>query len=123
MTENTKNKFAELLKAANQKANIPTKINKPVVKPEPQKETKQELSLTTIDDLLNDTSVKATEEKPNLRLIDYSDKAFAVIGDTKPIKDQLKSLGGRFNMYLTCGAGWIYPKTKAYTVRKALNLI
>lgn len=62
-------------------------------------------------------------EKGEIKLIDYSEKSFAVIGDTKPIKDKLKELGGCFNFRLTCGAGWIFPKTKAYTVRKALNLI
>lgn len=63
------------------------------------------------------------EIKTNLKLVDYSDKAFAIIGETKPIKEQLRQLGGKFNYYLSCGAGWIFPKTKAYTVRKALNLI
>jgi hypothetical protein len=53
--------------------------------------------------------------------VDYSDKAFAVIGDTKPIKDLLKSLGGRFNFRLTCGPGWIFPKTKLNDVTAALS--
>ena len=87
MNENTKNKFAEILKTAQEKANI----QKVASKPEPiapitepvKEETKQELSSLTIADLLNDTNAPVTEEKPNLRLIDYSDKAFAVIGDTK----------------------------------------
>jgi hypothetical protein len=48
----------------------------------------------------------------NIEIVDYSEKAIAVIGDTKPIKDELKALGGRFNFRLTCGAGWIFPKTK-----------
>lgn len=51
-------------------------------------------------------------EVSGVEIIDYSEKAIAVIGDTKPIKDQLKELGGRFNSRLTCGAGWIFPKTK-----------
>ena len=44
-------------------------------------------------------------EVSGVEIIDYSEKAIAVIGDTKPIKDQLKELGGRFNSRLTCGAG------------------
>jgi hypothetical protein len=48
----------------------------------------------------------------DIQLIDYSDKAIAVIGNTKPIKAMLKSLGGRFNAFLTCGPGWIFSKTK-----------
>jgi hypothetical protein len=45
---------------------------------------------------------------PAVNIVDYSDKAFAVIGDTKAVKDQLKQLGGRFNGRLSCGAGWIF---------------
>ncbi len=43
-----------------------------------------------------------------VKIVDYSEKSFAVIGDTKPIKDDLKKMGGRFNGRLTCGAGWIF---------------
>jgi hypothetical protein len=46
------------------------------------------------------------------QIIDYSDKAVALVGNTKAIKDQLKKLGGRFNPRLTCGAGWIFSKKK-----------
>lgn len=46
--------------------------------------------------------------KPALTIIDYSDKAFAVVGDTKSVKDQLKKMGGRFNSKLSCGCGWIF---------------
>lgn len=45
-----------------------------------------------------------------VQIIDYSEKAIAVIGDTKPIKDQLKEIGGKFNFRLSCGAGWIFSK-------------
>lgn len=45
-------------------------------------------------------------------IIDYSEKAIAIIGNTKTIKEQLKELGGRFNPRLTCGAGWVFPKSK-----------
>ena len=47
-----------------------------------------------------------------VQVIDYSTKAYAVTGDTKPIKDTLKSLGGSFNARLSCGAGWIFSKEK-----------
>lgn len=32
-----------------------------------------------------------------IEVVDYSEKAVAVFGDTKAVKDQLKELGGRFN--------------------------
>lgn len=59
-----------------------------------------------------------------LEMVDYSDKAIAVFGDTKAIKEQLKELGGRFNPSLNYNgekrAGWIFSKKKADEVR---NLI
>jgi len=58
----------------------------------------------------------------NVEIIHYSDKAIAVIGDTKPIKDTLKNLGGKFNFRLTCGAGWIFPSTKLEAVKSKLNI-
>lgn len=41
--------------------------------------------------------------------VDYSDKSFAVYGDTKPYKDELRQLGGKFNSNLKGGPGWIFP--------------
>jgi len=59
---------------------------------------------------------KASKPVADVQLVDYSDKSFAVIGETKAIKDTLKELGGRFNMYLKCGAGWIFPNSKKQAV-------
>ena len=61
-------------------------------------------------------------ETSGVQIIDYSERAIAVIGDTKAIKETLKSLGGRFNNRLSCGAGWIFPKSKEEYVRKTLSL-
>ena len=59
-------------------------------------------------------------------IVDYSEKAIAVFGDTKPIKDELKALGGRFNPNLTHDdekqAGWIFSKSKEKEVRNLLNI-
>lgn len=56
-----------------------------------------------------------------LQLINYSDKAIALIGDTKEIKDRLKSIGGRFNPKLSCGAGWIFSNAKRPEVEALIN--
>lgn len=45
-----------------------------------------------------------------LTLVDYSEKAVAITGDTKAYKNELKAAGGRFNAKLSCGAGWIFSK-------------
>lgn len=55
-------------------------------------------------------------------IVDYSEKAIAVTGDTKAVKDQLKKLGGKFNPRLSCGAGWIFSKKKEAEIRAALSL-
>ncbi|MFR9506091.1 MAG: hypothetical protein SNI32_08440 [Rikenellaceae bacterium] len=57
-----------------------------------------------------------------LTLIDYTEKSFAIVGDTKPIKELLKKLGGKFNPMLTCGVGWVFPKTKMDAVKEALSI-
>lgn len=59
-------------------------------------------------------------------IVDYSDKAIAVFGDTKPIKDELSALGGRFNARLTHNgvktAGWIFQKAKEPQVRQLIGM-
>ncbi|WP_443146933.1 LPD29 domain-containing protein [Parabacteroides caeci] len=56
-----------------------------------------------------------------IEIVDYSEKAIAIFGDTKEFKDQLKSLGGRFNPSLKHNdakrAGWIFSKKQADKVR------
>lgn len=57
-------------------------------------------------------------------LVNYSEKAFAVVGDTREIKELLKENGGRFNPALTVNgvkcAGWIFSKKSLQAVRLAL---
>lgn len=71
-------------------------------------------------------AIKAAGKEPTavdgLQLVDYSEKAIAVIGDTKAIKDKLKELGGRFNPRLTCGGGWIFSKRKETELRALFAL-
>ena len=62
------------------------------------------------------TNLAAETVTGNFIIIDYSEKALAVFGNTRQIKDQLKELGGRFNPKLTHEgqkkAGWIFSKSK-----------
>jgi hypothetical protein len=61
-----------------------------------------------------------------LLIVDYSPKALAIFGDTRPIKDELKALGGRFNPKLTHEgikkAGWIFSKSKEQELRNLLAI-
>ena len=49
-----------------------------------------------------------------VRIIPYTDKSFVVVGDTKPHKDSIKNLGGKWNASLTNKEtgekfmGWIF---------------
>jgi len=56
---------------------------------------------------------------------DYSDRSFAVFGDTKPFKEELKSLGGRFNKNLkqegVTMPGWIFPMKNRADVEMILE--
>lgn len=58
-------------------------------------------------------------------VVDYSESSLAVFGDTKPIKEELKALGAKFNSRLTKGdgtaAGWIVPKTERSTLDELLG--
>lgn len=48
-------------------------------------------------------------EKPRYTMIQYSEKCLALFGDTKPIKEELKKIGGRYNPNL-------HPFTKDQSV-------
>lgn len=60
-----------------------------------------------------------------LEIVDYSEKAVAVFGDTKAIKEPLKELGGRFNPSLNYNgekrAGWIFSKKQADKVKELIT--
>jgi hypothetical protein len=56
-----------------------------------------------------------------LQMINYSDKAVAIVGDTKEVKTMLKTLGGRFNRGLKCGSGWVFSKRKIEALREAFG--
>lgn len=87
---------------------IEPKAKKSGVKPEKVEETKDVEAVTA----------------EGLEIVDYSEKAIAVFGDTKAIKEQLKELGGRFNPSLNYNgekrAGWIFSKKQTDKVRELL---
>lgn len=90
---------------------------KPIEQPEPE-----QVDEYPEPEPIKHTSIKAisttkaeTAPEPisrNIKVVDYSEKAIAVVGDTKLIKEELKAAGGRFNAHLKCGAGWIFSKKK-----------
>jgi hypothetical protein len=81
------------------------------------------ICLSQVQEATNNTSKAVVGD---FIIVDYSEKAIAIFGDTKPVKDQLKALGGRFNPKLTHDgekkAGWIFSKGKEQCVKDLLTV-
>ncbi len=61
----------------------------------------------------------------SISIVNYSEKAIAVFGNTKDIKDHLAALGGKFNPSLKQNdervPGWVFPTGKKEEVRKVIT--
>ena len=60
----------------------------------------------------------------DLNCSEYSEKAIVVRGEsTKTYKENLKTLGGKYNASLRGGAGWIFSKTSEGKVNKFISSV
>ncbi|ARA77822.1 hypothetical protein B5S52_18855 [Pectobacterium brasiliense] len=66
--------------------------------------------------------VKKTVISSDIRLIDYTDKAFVVIGDTSGHAQELKSLGGKWISVRWGGKAWMFSKKRLNDVSEFLDL-
>lgn len=107
------------------------KWNKPYQRVEPKEGNAKSKSLRPCNEVpvamrntvLPDVHTEITEKKsPELEIVDYSEKAVAIIGDTIEVKGELRALGGKFNARLRCGAGWIFPKSRETKLREVFGL-
>lgn len=61
----------------------------------------------------------------SISIVNYSEKAIAVFGNTKDIKDHLAALGGKFNPSLKQNdervPGWVFPTGKREEVKKVIT--
>ena len=66
----------------------------------------------------------------SLYIVDYSEKAIAIFGDTKYYKNKLNEIQGKFNASLNFKnengetekkAGWIFPKVRKDMVKQVIN--
>lgn len=80
------------------------------------------------NDIIQEIKDSEKEEEENMaeqaaefQIIEYSEKALAVIGNTIKIKDELKKLGGKFNSHLKCGPGWIFSKKVEDKLKQLIN--
>jgi hypothetical protein len=115
--QDTKKAFAEIIAKAQalaeqQNGRGKVTYTKPEPQPKPEPKPQPELSTMTIDDILQDTA------KPSLTIINYSDKAIVVVGDTYANRVKLRSLGGKYNKWLKCGEGWVFPKTMEARIKR-----
>ena len=67
---------------------------------------------------------QTAEKIGSFKIVDYSERAFAVIGDTRAVENILIQHGGRLNRALTVDGvkcvGWIFSKKRLPAVRLAL---
>lgn len=75
-----------------------------------------DIAVQNPEEMMTKERERETEEsltKEEVMMSDYSEKSFMVYGNTKPYKDSLRNMGGRFNKYLKIGEekvpGWIFP--------------
>lgn len=72
------------------------------------------------------TAEKINTGNLSFEIVDYSEKAIALFGDTKEIKDLLKAMDGKFNPRLSHKgekqAGWIFQKSKREELQNIINL-
>lgn len=70
---------------------------------------------------------KPESEGIEIEVVDYSEKAIALFGTTKPFAKELAALKGRFNRFLTRNGekqpGWIFAKTRENEVMAWLDTI
>lgn len=72
----------------------------------------ESLSREEWQDVMDALNESESGPQGHFQIVDYSEKAVALIGDTRQISGELKRIGGRFNPRLTCGPGWIFPAKK-----------
>lgn len=59
-----------------------------------------------------------------VNVIDYSEFSVAIVGKgTFEIKDELFKIGAKYNKFLKCGKGYIYPKAKIEILKAELQRI
>lgn len=75
----------------------------------------------------NDIKLAMKEEQqeeqglPAINIIQYNERSFVVVGDTYPVKDKLKQMGGIWNRKLSCGAGWVFSNVHRQAIEAFIS--
>ena len=80
----------------------------------------EETSTTKSTILLPSNTSMSPAGQASIRIVEYSEKAIAVYGETRQYAEQFKKIGGYFNARLREGAGWIFSKKREPEVRSLL---
>ncbi|GLQ92806.1 DUF4062 domain-containing protein [Dyella acidisoli] len=75
-----------------------------------------------VDEELPVAVAKKTKRDDGIRLEDYSEKAFAIRGDSTSFMDQLRAMNGRWIPLKTGGKGWVFSKRRLEDVAKLLGV-
>ncbi len=80
----------------------------------PVKETDVQMGSNITTQSVQEGVVVSYDDVPNdrMKIVDYSERSIAVIGNTKPYKDDLKTLGGYFVYRTQWGPAWIFRSKK-----------
>ena len=80
----------------------------------------EETSTTKSTILLPSNTSMSSAAQASIRIVEYSEKAIAVYGETRLYAEQFKKIGGYFNARLREGAGWVFSKKREPEVRNLL---
>lgn len=80
----------------------------------------EETSTTKSTILLPSNTSMSPAGQASIRIVEYSEKAIAVYGETRQYAEQFKKIGGYFNARLREGSGWIFSKKREPEVRSLL---
>ena len=82
-------------------------------------ESSEENAVTNDIVTSNDIFVDSMSEE--LRIVDYGERTIAVVGNTKPHKDALKSIGGYFVFRTQWGPAWVFRDKKRDIIQAYIN--
>lgn len=71
--------------------------------------------------VISDKPKEEPKKSSDVKIVEYTEKQIAVIGNTYPLRSELKRLGGNWNKGLSIGCGWIFPKSKLNQVKELVR--
>ncbi len=82
------------------------------------------MQIKVLDELTGESREMTLDfDVEELKVVDYSEKAIVVTGNTKLFKSEIKKLGGRYNPRLKCGQGWVFSVKKRQEVEDLVKWI